>query len=113
MTTGPDDVERRIESAKQGLDEKLSELQRRVDHTKAALSPRHLLANPWLRFGVAATAGFVAARVMSRIAVAATAGKLVKKLAVVAATSLLREAFEQWRRGQILASEDAAYGRGI
>ena len=94
------EVERRIAQAKLGLDEKLSELQRRVDHTKEALSPRHLLANPWVRVGLGAVGGFLAARLMARIAIGAAAKKIGKRLIVIAASTMLREAFEQWRASQ-------------
>lgn len=111
----PRDAERRIEHAKHGLDEKLSELQRRVDHTKAMLSPRNLIANPWVRVGLSAVGGFVAGRVMARVAIGGAAFKLGKKLAMVAATSLLREAFEQWRQRQIAgaATVPGPYAGGI
>ncbi len=94
MMKTTDDVEDRIEHAKRGLEEKLSELQRRVDHTKQVLSPDHYLQNPWVRFGLGFAGGFVAGRLASFVPV----GAVVKKLAVFGASALLREAFAEWQR---------------
>jgi tetrahydromethanopterin S-methyltransferase subunit B len=91
-----DDVDDRIEHAKRGLEEKLSELQRRVDHTREVLSPSRYLQSGWVRLGLGIAGGYVAGRVLGFIPV----GAIVKRLVVIASTALLKEAFEQWRRGE-------------
>lgn len=96
-----DDVEDRIEHAKRGLEEKLSELQRRVDHTKEVLSPSHYLSNGWVRLGLGVAGGYVAGRVLGMLPV----GAIVKRLVVIAGSALLKEAFEQWRRSQHAGGE--------
>jgi tetrahydromethanopterin S-methyltransferase subunit B len=89
-----DDVDDRIEHAKRGLEEKLSELQRRVDHTREVLSPSRYLNNGWVRLGMGIAGGYMAGRVLGFIPI----GAIVKRLVVIASTALLKEAFEQWRR---------------
>jgi hypothetical protein len=106
----PEDVDGRIENAKRGLEEKLSELQRRVDHTKEALSPSHYLRNPWVRFGAGVAGGYVAARVLGIRPVRSA----VRKLVVFAASAFVREAIAEWRRRNAPAGAAGAgvYGRG-
>lgn len=89
-----DDVDDRIEHAKRGLEEKLSELQRRVDHTKEVLSPDHYLQNPWVRFGLGFAGGFIAGRLVGFVPVKA----VVRRLVFFGASAMIREAFAEWQR---------------
>lgn len=53
-------TEHRIEVAKHNLDDRLAELERRVQATKDALDPAKLFASPWVRLGLAAVIGVAA-----------------------------------------------------
>ncbi len=52
----------RIATSERGLVEKLHELQRRARRAKTLLSPSTYLDNPWVRFGLAATVGYLVGR---------------------------------------------------
>ena len=102
------DLDDRIEHARRGLDEKLSELQGRLDHTREVLRTDPLLGNKWLRFGAGVAAGYLAGRFFRLVPVRTIA----KRLVGIAATAVLREAIEQWRRGSALgvSHDDALSG---
>ena len=90
------DLDDRIEHAKRGLDDKLSELQRRLDHTREILSTDPVLGNTWFRFGAGVAAGYLAGRFFRFVPI----GTIAKRLVGIAATAFLREAIEQWRRAE-------------
>ncbi|HVK73639.1 MAG TPA: hypothetical protein VM734_09970 [Kofleriaceae bacterium] len=56
---GRGDRDRR-DAARAALDDKLAELERRVQATREALDPTRLFENPWVRVGLAVVVGFAA-----------------------------------------------------
>lgn len=51
-------IEDTIEHARHGLDDKLTEIERRISSARHALSLEHILASPWARLGASVVAGF-------------------------------------------------------
>ena len=81
------DAEERVAVARLGLTEKLVELQHRVDRARTALSPAHVLKNPWLRLGAALVVGYTAGS-MTRASVLRAVSR---KLVLFAATAIVRD----------------------
>lgn len=54
--------DRRIETAKSHLSQRLHELERRIDSAKVDLDPREWVHNPWTRAGAALVVGYLLGR---------------------------------------------------
>jgi len=63
--------------SERGLVDKLRELQRRARVAKTMLSPSTYLDNPWVRFGLAATVGYLVGRGRSESQVLGPLGRQV------------------------------------
>ncbi len=90
METDRHDVEERVASSKARLSDKLSELGHRVDAARDAVQPAQLIKRTWVRFGIAAFAGYILGSRLPRVG-PAILGPLLKEAVFVLGSTALRQ----------------------
>jgi hypothetical protein len=95
MTMQPEhrhQVDERVASSKARLSDKLSELAHRVDAARDAVQPAQLIRRPWVRFGMAALAGYIIGSRAPRFGPSILAPLLKEAVLVLGSTALRRVA---------------------
>lgn len=95
METERQEVDERVASSKARLSDKLSELAHRVEAVRDAVQPSQLIRRPWVRFGLAALAGYVIGSRLPRLGPPILA-PLLKEAVLVLGSAALEQFARQY-----------------